>query len=878
MPIEQFNPIYRPVNNPIDLDKIGKAYDTLEQGHQQAIATASAIEGEIAKLDLNEAEDSWRQEQINKIKSAIADNSQFGNAYTALDDVIKANGSLMSQPGMIGRLRSQQDYKKYINNVEARQDLPEDYKQFYKEINPYTYSDKKDKKGNVIGGSKWEAIDNPTAVIPLSQLIKEGINIAAKEAGGGTQTRWLDSEGRITDDPSKVFDGEIYSSTTGQWQRLTKEKIREGIKAFIESTPGAKESLNQDYKIAKWKKDKNGSNPDIEDKNGITLDEDAYLEKRINPAINAAAYYNSTSNTTYGAGLKSYKAAQRAAQQSVQNSSSSLLKDGTMGTQSTPVTMSYDYIGNLKSTKQTSANNLHEVFKTLTGRDVRADMTNASPTAWSNAIDNALKNSKLSKQEQAQILNIARKNIRDYQESIINYNDITKGLDDKQKSTIDFVGRMNAGGDFDKNNEYDSKVLNQINNIFGTEGKAIRLYTNNDNFYNNILTTLNGITVDGAKKLGYQLGIDNDGKQYIELNKNNYNQIVLFSNAVKSAYDKVSWYGAPFTFSGLRVVDDKGQKLGPTAKGGDAVDKYQSLIRISNIYNEANDKTKRELSMIAPQTVTLSNTSLGHRNFTEAQLLHKYNTGQLEEKEYNLLDKNVKAQFNNLLINHQYTQGRIFEVKDKNGAGTLENELDSEKRLEIGNNIKSYIGTNAFRASAAHNVLYGNGSNITIYNKLDKDGNPIGEPKTYFIPELILEQAGKDFDNDAYVKASDKILLGNEIKKTNVLSTKNDTPTLGEQKIICHGNDQYSYNINNKNIPINKTNAIKITQYMNEYNDIKDSYKSGDIFVNSRGNEKQIMESLDNSIKQIAYEMATNSNMPNQINAIYNSLINDLNK
>lgn len=141
MPIQEFNPVFRPVVNPIDLEKLGQAYDTLEQGHLKAIDTASAVEAELAKLDLNEAEDEWRQQQVNKIRSAITDNSTYGNAYGALDDVIRENGSIMSNPGMIGRLRAQQDYKKYIDNLEKRTDIPEDYKAYFKEQNTYNYKD-----------------------------------------------------------------------------------------------------------------------------------------------------------------------------------------------------------------------------------------------------------------------------------------------------------------------------------------------------------------------------------------------------------------------------------------------------------------------------------------------------------------------------------------------------------------------------------------------------------------------------------------------------------------------------------------------------------------------------------------------------------------
>ena len=117
----------------------------------------------------------------------------------------------------------------------------------------------------------------------MNQILNQALQWAAKEQGGGSQTRWLDANGKVTDDITKSVTGEIYSHTKGDWQRLSKAKLAEAVKAVIENTPGAKASLEQDYKIAKWKYDQNGSNPDITDKNGILLTPEQYLAKRIDP-------------------------------------------------------------------------------------------------------------------------------------------------------------------------------------------------------------------------------------------------------------------------------------------------------------------------------------------------------------------------------------------------------------------------------------------------------------------------------------------------------------------------------------------------------------------------------------------------------------------
>ena len=304
MPINFYTPTFRQQVNPIDLNVLARTYNTLEQGHQQAIQTKSQIDAQLAQLDLNEAEDAWRQEQLNKVRNALTENMQYGNAYSSLDDIVGTYGDITSSPGMIGRLRAQQDYKAYMDNLDKRTDLSEDYKNYYRTVNKYNYQDITDKNGNVIGGSKWTPIDKEVSEIPMNQILNQALQWAAKEQGGGSQTRWLDASGKVTDDITKSVTGEIYSHTKGDWQRLSKAKLAEAVKAVIENTPGAKASLEQDYKIAKWKYDQNGSNPDITDKNGILLTPEQYLAKRIDPFYNAATFYNQSSDTTYGEAWK----------------------------------------------------------------------------------------------------------------------------------------------------------------------------------------------------------------------------------------------------------------------------------------------------------------------------------------------------------------------------------------------------------------------------------------------------------------------------------------------------------------------------------------------------------------------------------------------
>ena len=206
-----FQYINRDIVNPIDLNTLSKTYSTLEQGHQQAVKAASDLQIEMAKLPLNEAEDAWRQQRINEIQQTIADNTTFGNAYGALDDIIAKAGDLSSDAGMIGRLRAQQDYKTYLDNLNKRTDLPEADKEYFREKNQYYYTDKYDDKGNVIGGSKWIPIEQEVSHVPMDKIFTQALAWAAKETGGGQQVTFLDKNGNPTTDPNKSATCDIYT-------------------------------------------------------------------------------------------------------------------------------------------------------------------------------------------------------------------------------------------------------------------------------------------------------------------------------------------------------------------------------------------------------------------------------------------------------------------------------------------------------------------------------------------------------------------------------------------------------------------------------------------------------------------------------------------
>lgn len=479
MPINFYTPTFRQQVNPIDLNVLARTYNTLEQGHQQAIQTKSQIDAQLAQLDLNEAEDAWRQEQLNKVRNALIENMQYGNAYSSLDDIVGTYGDITSSPGMIGRLRAQQDYKAYMDNLDKRTDLSEDYKNYYRAVNKYNYQDITDKNGNVIGGSKWTPIDKEVSEIPMNQILNQALQWAAKEQGGGSQTRWLDANGKVTDDITKSVTGEIYSHTKGDWQRLSKAKLAEAVKAVIENTPGAKASLEQDYKIAKWKYDQNGSNPDITDKNGILLTPEQYLAKRIDPFYNAATFYNQSSNTTYGEAWKAQLALAKQAGLGSTTQRKQAIDNLTY--KGTPVRidnfMPAQAQAEITSNRQSIVGLLNKY-----NPDINIDLATANPDDIRTSIMTNITNPS----DRAYALSYLN-DIIDNQEYI---NSLKVGKSQDSIDGFDTYNSIISLSDL-PSNKYSDTYSKYVNQIFG-DSSSIRQYFNNDDVYNSFINALGG--------------------------------------------------------------------------------------------------------------------------------------------------------------------------------------------------------------------------------------------------------------------------------------------------------------------------------------------------------------------------------------------------
>ena len=305
--MNEFKYTSRPYVSRVNLETLGKSFDTLEQGHKEAVKTASDLKTAIYNLQMDNSENGFKDQLISEIQKTIDDNTVYGNQYAALDDIIAKSGDIATDGRVSGRLKSYAAKKEFDNRLD-KMNITEDMKTMYKELNPYEYTDGEfnETTNKYEEGKIWEAKDTPVDTVPISTIQQLALQIASKKEGGGNTVYFMDANGNYTTDAKKSVDGQIYKTVDSRYTILSKEKIAEAYKLAIDSIPGAEESLKQDYKLDTWKYDKAVTEEDpapvikgITDKNGYKLSYDNWLNAKITDFAKIAEVHNVDSKTTY---------------------------------------------------------------------------------------------------------------------------------------------------------------------------------------------------------------------------------------------------------------------------------------------------------------------------------------------------------------------------------------------------------------------------------------------------------------------------------------------------------------------------------------------------------------------------------------------------
>ena len=279
---------YIPENN---LEVLNNTLNKRSELHNQAIKATSELKTAIANLNLNESEEPFRQQLVADIENTLNANKNLGDYAGAYDDMLKISGDIAANPALISKLKAQQEYQKFITQIDARTDLPQHYKDYYKSQNKY-YEGEYDEAGNWIKGTKWEPTKTAAISIDKNKIFDEALKRITPDKGTFQINTWIDSKGNIVDKYQPNAKLVRYNTATYTYEEVKAEEIRNAIDDVIAANPLYADSLRQDYEIAKY--DLLNGNKDasfnVDNGTGGPISFEDFVDRMFDESVKSKAY------------------------------------------------------------------------------------------------------------------------------------------------------------------------------------------------------------------------------------------------------------------------------------------------------------------------------------------------------------------------------------------------------------------------------------------------------------------------------------------------------------------------------------------------------------------------------------------------------------
>lgn len=279
---------YIPEHN---LEVLNNTLNKRSELHNQAVKATSELKTAIANLNLNESEEPFRQQLVVDIENTLNANKSLGDYAGAYDDMIKISGDIASNPALISKLKAQQDYQNFITQIDARQDLPQHYKDYYKEQNKY-YEGEYDEQGNWVKSTKWEPTKTAAVNVDKNKIFDEALKRITPDKGTFQINTWIDKNGNIVDKYQPDAKLVRYNTATYTYEEVKAEEIRKAIDDVIAANPLYADSLRQDYEIAKYDLIKGNKDAlfNVDNGTGGPITFDQFVNRMFDDSVKSKAY------------------------------------------------------------------------------------------------------------------------------------------------------------------------------------------------------------------------------------------------------------------------------------------------------------------------------------------------------------------------------------------------------------------------------------------------------------------------------------------------------------------------------------------------------------------------------------------------------------
>lgn len=726
------------------LDIYNDTLDTLQQKHDKAIDQTSAIKTFIANKDLNESESKWASDYAANIESKIQASVEEGSYATALTTVKKLAGDVASDVGLLGREKAQAAYKTFVDNVDSNKNINPDAKAFTKAMTKYSYNDVKDDTGKIVGGSTWSPNYNPVESVDINKLYEDVLRTVGVDQSQGGNLVWGDSQGNIKHGMGNVSDGDLpYFKTESGVTKLDPNKIKIAMQAAIESAPGARASLDQDYKVNVWKASKKENNS-ITKKDGTLMSQKEFEESLVMPRYKASAYTRVTNDINTSIGFSMMEARNKTSKKASEKTEKPDKTAIDFGTTVGNVKIEADTPAKITSSLNTATTSLGNYFAKY-GID-KSGTIDQSYTELRRRIN------------QNQTLSPGIRE-RELAEADAYYDDINKSKNKleamrpklgKDEEAVDFIGnRLSSGSMSDAKNTYQAKWAEGVNRIF-TDKKG--------NSYNSIIMSETLFSINNksmsetAIRLKKELGLsfkdctikNIDGKNQLYISKDAYSRL---APEISSIVGEIR--GDVYNDSNGTIKKD----LGTRSRSISSTLYSEGLFEINREAERLSAKAnKRIAESFDPTYVPLQSFNVPVSITVDGKAVTK-----------NILDDYTEGALNALSI----TNGGSVKVLALDDSGELTSIDDSNERTQILRDIQ--LSKKDVSTGWGVNPSTGEyGMIISRPRKENTKGSVINEAGSYFISGAVLNSEISKFKDIPEVRAVNTL---NAIKYNSALAS-----------------------------------------------------------------------------------------------------------
>lgn len=267
--VQQFAPTLFSIDNSKLMESRKVALEEIDKQNVAAQNAASQLSSVIGALDFHESEQPYKAELVNQYDNMVNNAlEKYGTLRFAMNDIMAKSRELSTSPEVLGRIKTNEQYKEWEKSIKERKDISQDVKDYTIAMNPYKFEldeeTVKDSNGNIVlnedGTEKKKVVGykdfvgaDPTTQYSNLDINKNIMAVLNPDVTSGSSIKmyYTDAYGnrQETTDFNKA---EYYIDRSGREEKLSDGKITNAIFLTL-NDPQIDASLRQDYRVTAYK-------------------------------------------------------------------------------------------------------------------------------------------------------------------------------------------------------------------------------------------------------------------------------------------------------------------------------------------------------------------------------------------------------------------------------------------------------------------------------------------------------------------------------------------------------------------------------------------------------------------------------------------------